>query len=155
MSATIEVLPETNDWKDSFPQSFDEYFSNKPLEISHFDWLIHSNNTYKFPSIIQQILCIIEKASHLGQFTYFLQEELAKMVGYSEAWIRELLKRLTKIEVLKSRKVHKNMQWQINPQIKELLFDKTNKQFKSLMKQITKTTIKTLNIRNNKIKLAE
>lgn len=122
MQATPDMLHETNDWAANFPQSFDEYFSDKPSEMSHLAWLTHPLNPYKFACTIKKMLRIIEYKSRRENFTFFYQETLAEMVGYSERWVRELLNRLTDIGILQNRKVHKNRQMQIIPRIKALLF---------------------------------
>lgn len=122
MQSTPDMLPETNDWAANFPQSFDEYFQDKPSDVSYLAWLIHPLNPYKFTPTIKEILSIIEYKSRRENFTFFYQETLAEMVGYSERWVRELLNRLTDIGILQNRKVHKNRQMQIIPRIKALLF---------------------------------
>ena len=127
MEATTATNWESEPWSEGFPQSGEEYFRDKPREISYLAWLGHPANPYRFERVVYQCLRTIEYKGRITGYSFLFQETLARILGYSSRWVRTIVNRLETIGILRSKKVRKNRQMQIVPAMKALLFGKATK----------------------------
>lgn len=76
------------------------FWSQKPPNIRHWDWLFSQKNPNRFPEWVTNLLKTIIQLSRITGQTWCYQDFLAIRFGKSVRWIRETLHRLEVIGVI-------------------------------------------------------
>lgn len=106
-----------NEGSNAFPETAEEFWADKPADVTPWGWLFHPLNPFRFVvGIVAKLLNKIRyySANRKG-FTYFFQRTIAGWLGITEQWLREILRRLKVIGVIIDRKVGRNRQYCLIP----------------------------------------
>ena len=94
-----------------FPNTAEEFWANKPDEISPWSWLFHPLNPFRFALWVAKLINKIRYYSKRFGWTRFFQRTIAGWLGITEQWLREIIHRLKLVGIITDRKIRKGRQY--------------------------------------------
>jgi hypothetical protein len=101
-----------------FPETPEEFWANKPEDVTPWMWLFHPLNPFRFTLWVAKFLNkILYYSQNRKGWTCFFQRTVARWLGISEQWLREIIRRLKLIGIIADQKIRKNRQYRVVDQV--------------------------------------